>query len=117
MALRRRLAEIGQRFRQAGRRARESIAPRLAGRRVRETEFQHEANAPPYRNVCQGLQKSASDFGRLGGEPVNPLLLDWLAAEFVKQNFSMKQMHRLIVTSAKACRNRPAISAGWAESP
>jgi Protein of unknown function (DUF1553)/Protein of unknown function (DUF1549) len=46
-----------------------------------------------------GLQKSPSDFGSLGGVPVNQPLLDWLAAEFVKRNFSMKQMHRLIVTS------------------
>ncbi len=47
----------------------------------------------------EGLQKLTSDFGKLGGTPVNPPLLDWLAAEFVKRNFSMKQMHRLMVTS------------------
>jgi hypothetical protein len=47
----------------------------------------------------EGLQKLPSDFGNLAGMPTNPALLDWLAAEFVKRNFSMKQMHRLIVTS------------------
>jgi Protein of unknown function (DUF1553)/Protein of unknown function (DUF1549) len=47
----------------------------------------------------QGLQKTSSDFGTLGGMPSNPQLLDWLAAEFVRCNFSMKAMHRLIVTS------------------
>jgi hypothetical protein len=47
----------------------------------------------------EGLQKSPSDFGTLGGVPCNPKLLDWLASEFVRQNFSMKAMHRLIVTS------------------
>jgi hypothetical protein len=47
----------------------------------------------------EGLQKSPSDFGYLGGTPSNPALLDWLAAEFVKGRFSMKRMHRLIVTS------------------
>jgi hypothetical protein len=47
----------------------------------------------------EGLQKTPSDFGKLGGTPANPLLLDWLAAEFVKRNFNMKDMHRLIVTS------------------
>lgn len=47
----------------------------------------------------EGLQKTASDFGTLGGEPSNMKLLDWLASEFVRRNFDMKQMHRLIVTS------------------
>ena len=47
----------------------------------------------------EGLQESPSDFGKLGGVPSNPKLLDWLASEFVRQNFSMKALHRLIVTS------------------
>jgi hypothetical protein len=47
----------------------------------------------------EGLQKTPGDFGALGGLPINAPLLDWLAAEFVERNFSMKQMHRLIVTS------------------
>ena len=47
----------------------------------------------------EGLQKTSSDFGKLGGMPSNPRLLDWLASEFVARNFSMKEMHRLIVTS------------------
>jgi hypothetical protein len=47
----------------------------------------------------EGLHKLPSDFGKLGGVPANPRLLDWLAAEFVRRGFSMKAMHRLIVTS------------------
>jgi hypothetical protein len=47
----------------------------------------------------EGLHKSPSDFGKVGGFPSNPKLLDWLASEFVRQNFSMKALHRLIVTS------------------
>ena len=47
----------------------------------------------------EGLQKSPSDFGVLGGMPTNPKLLDWLAAEFVSRKFSMKEMHKLILTS------------------
>jgi hypothetical protein len=46
-----------------------------------------------------GLQRASSDFGALGGTPSDPELLDWLAAEFVFRGFSMKQMHRLMVTS------------------
>ncbi len=47
----------------------------------------------------EGLQKTPSDFGMLGGMPTNVELLDWLAAEFVARKFSMKELNRLIVTS------------------
>jgi hypothetical protein len=47
----------------------------------------------------EGLHKTPSDFGKLGGLPANPRLLDWLAAEFVRRGFGMKAMHKLIVTS------------------
>ena len=48
----------------------------------------------------RGLVATPSDFGRLGERPSHPELLDWLAAEFVTQGWSLKQMHRLIMTSA-----------------
>ncbi len=47
----------------------------------------------------EGLHRQASDFGKQGGKPSDPLLLDWLASEFVRQGHSMKAMHRLMVTS------------------
>ena len=47
----------------------------------------------------QGLLKLSSDFGELGGKPSNQPLLDWLASEFVRRKYSMKEMHKLIVTS------------------
>jgi hypothetical protein len=47
----------------------------------------------------EGIHKLPSDFGKLGGTPANQPLLDWLASEFVRLNFDMKAMHRLIVTS------------------
>ena len=47
----------------------------------------------------EGLQRVTSDFGLLGGKPSNPKLLDYLAAEFVAHNYSMKWLHRLILTS------------------
>ena len=47
----------------------------------------------------EGLQRITSDFGLLGGKPANQKLLDYLAAEFVAHNYSMKWLHRLIVTS------------------
>ena len=48
----------------------------------------------------RGLVGTSSDFGRMGDEPSHPELLDWLAAEFVARGWSLKAMHRLIVTSA-----------------
>ena len=47
----------------------------------------------------KGLVASPSNFGRTGVPPSHPELLDWLATEFVQCGWSMKTMHRLIVTS------------------
>jgi hypothetical protein len=47
----------------------------------------------------EGLHKASSDYGIMGGRPGNPPLLDWLASEFIARNYSMKQMHKLIMTS------------------
>jgi hypothetical protein len=46
-----------------------------------------------------GLVETASDFGRGGTRPSHPELLDWLASEFVRGGWSMKQLHRLILRS------------------
>ena len=48
----------------------------------------------------RGLAANASDFGKLGEKPSHPELLDWLAATFVESGWSLKAMHRLMVTSA-----------------
>jgi len=47
----------------------------------------------------EGLQKSPSDFGSLGGLPVSQPLLDWLASEFIDRGYSQKVMHKLMLTS------------------
>lgn len=47
----------------------------------------------------QGLVATPGDFGKLGTEPTHPELLDWLASEFMKQEWSLKELHRLILTS------------------
>lgn len=47
----------------------------------------------------RGLVATPADFGKLGVEPTHPQLLDWLADEFVRQGWSLKKLHRLILTS------------------
>ena len=47
-----------------------------------------------------GLVDTPSDFGKGGGSPSHPELLDWLAEEFLARGWSVKAMHRLICTSA-----------------
>jgi Protein of unknown function (DUF1549)/Protein of unknown function (DUF1553)/Planctomycete cytochrome C len=48
----------------------------------------------------RGLVSTVEDFGTRGERPTHPELLDWLATEFPRRGWSMKAMHRLMVTSA-----------------
>jgi hypothetical protein len=47
----------------------------------------------------RGIVETENDFGAQGTTPSHPELLDWLATEFMETKWSLKQMHRLIVTS------------------
>jgi len=46
-----------------------------------------------------GLGRTPSDFGMNGDRPSHPELLDWLATQFVEKKWSVKEMHRLMLTS------------------
>jgi hypothetical protein len=48
----------------------------------------------------RGLVRTSEDFGVSGDKPSHPELLDWLAAEFVEQGWSLKKLHKTIVLSA-----------------
>jgi hypothetical protein len=48
----------------------------------------------------RGIVETGEDFGIQGSRPSHPELLDWLATEFVRQGWSLKRLHRAIVTSA-----------------
>lgn len=74
-----------------------------------------------------GIVDSPSDFGFNGGRPSHPELLDWLAAELMDHDWSLKHVHRLIVNSATYRQSsRPRIDAAkkdagnrllWRKSP
>src|SRR5262249_13208427 len=48
----------------------------------------------------RGIVATPSDFGVRGEPPTHPELLDWLATELIARGWSLKAMHRLMVTSA-----------------
>lgn len=52
------------------------------------------------RHFGLGLVRTENDFGTQGEPPSHAELLDWLASEFIRQDWSIKSMVRLIVTSS-----------------
>ncbi len=56
----------------------------------------------------EGIVSTPEDFGTLGSSPSHPQLLEWLAREFVESGWSIKYMHRLMLTSS-AYRQRSTI--------
>jgi hypothetical protein len=47
----------------------------------------------------RGIVSTPNDFGRMGGRPSHPQLLDWLANRFIENGWRMKPLHRMIVLS------------------
>ena len=83
---------------------------RSAGARLQLAQWLTDPNHPLTARVAanriwqyhfgKGLVGTASDFGVNGERPSHPELLDWLAAEFMARRWSVKSMHRLIMTSS-----------------
>jgi hypothetical protein len=59
-------------------------------------------------HFCEGLVATPGDFGLAGSRPTNPELLDWLASELMRRQWSLKDLHRRIVTSGTYRQPRPA---------
>jgi mono/diheme cytochrome c family protein len=64
----------------------------------------------------RGIVDSPNDFGRMGMKPTHPELLDYLAAEFRDGRQSLKDLHRLIVTSATFRQSSNTTSGGGIDS-
>ncbi len=52
------------------------------------------------RHFGEPLVPNVFDFGRKNPPPLNPALLDWLAVELMEHEWSLKHLHRLMVTSS-----------------
>ena len=62
----------------------------------------------------KGIVETENDFGKQGASASHPELLDWLASEFIREKWSQKAIHRLIVTSAtyrQSSKRRPETEA------
>lgn len=96
--------------------------PHTTGRRLTLANWIISTNNPLTARVLvnrawqshfgEALARTPNDFGLAGLPPGNPEVLDWLATEFVRQNWSVKKLHRLIVTSATYRQSARADSAG-----
>ena len=83
--------------------------PGTTGRRLALAKWLTQPNHPLTARVAvnqlwmrhfgRGIVPSVANFGRAGAAPSHPELLDWLATEFVEKGWSMKAMHRLMMTS------------------
>jgi cytochrome c553 len=61
-----------------------------------------------------GIVKTLDNFGKAGARPTHPELLDWLAVRFIQNGWSIKSMHRLIMTSA-VYRQSSQVTSGQAD--
>ncbi|MDF1658296.1 MAG: PSD1 and planctomycete cytochrome C domain-containing protein [Verrucomicrobiales bacterium] len=59
-----------------------------------------------------GIVPTATDFGHAGADPSHPELLDWLASEFIEEDWSMKEMIRTLVMSDAFQRSSAPTEAG-----
>lgn len=97
------------------------------GRRKALAEWIASENNPLFARVMvnriwqyhfgAGLVKTPSDFGVRAGKPTHPELLDWLAVEFRRRGYSIKQMHRLIMNSSAYRRSSVATPSGRQKDP
>jgi hypothetical protein len=74
------------------------------------------ANCLWQHHFGRDLSRAPSDFGIMGQDPTHPELLDWLARELPRRGWSLKSMHRLIVTSATYRQASRPTSSDWSKT-
>ena len=89
---------------------RPSADAKTSGRRLAFARWLTQANHPLTARVMvnriwlhhlgAGIVTTPGDFGQSGARPTHPKLLDWLATNFVANDWSVKHMHRTIMTSS-----------------
>ena len=70
-----------------------------------------------HHHFGRGIVATPNDLGTQGEKPTHPALLEWLASRLVEQQWSLKQIHRLIVTSAAYRQSDKGSAAGLATDP
>ncbi|MCF7789109.1 MAG: PSD1 and planctomycete cytochrome C domain-containing protein [Prosthecobacter sp.] len=65
----------------------------------------------------QGIVPTTDNFGLLGQQPTHPALLDWLARWFTSNGWSLKDMHRLIMSSRTYQQSSATSAQGYAADP
>ncbi len=88
---------------------RRAIPESMSGRRVALADWIANSKNPLTARVIvnrvwqwhfgKGIAANPNNFGKMGGKPTHPELLDWLASYFVEHGWSIKALHRLIMTS------------------
>ena len=100
---------------------------KTTGRRKALAEWLASAENPLFARVMmnrvwqyhfgQGLLKTPSDFGVRAGQPSHPELLDWMATEFSERKWSLKAMHKLLMTSEAYRRSSNVSEAARQQDP
>ena len=76
-----------------------------------------EVNRIWQRLFGQGIVKSSDNFGAQGDPPSHPMLLDWLAVEFVESGWDLKALQKTIVMSATYQQSAAATPADFQRDP
>lgn len=100
---------------------------KTTGRRLALARWLTEPNHPLTARVLvnrvwkhhfgTGLVTTPGNFGKTGSPPSHPELLDWLAREFVREGWSLKSLHRLLVTSTTYRQSSQVTSAMMTADP
>ena len=120
------LSAVPASYESAGARPEHAVPSAMKGRRLALAQWIADPENPlSTRSIVnriwqyhfgRGLAQNTNNLGKMGKKPTHPELLDWLARRFVDDGWSIKAMHRLIMTSETYRRSgRPADGAAVRE--